>query len=653
MKNSWQIVFVIQLLILGCTGHEHHSAKFVSVPIPEIDGDQIVQKSSQLKIDNNEVEMKGNILISAGDTKGDTYGAVVSLGGERIHTFGNKSFLTKGAPYLSNNIDFTSLIQKNDRIYSISHSEDVPGNTFLLNISQNSETGELTVDNVHVMDWTALKGVWSPCAGSVSPWNTHLGAEEYEPDSADIWDQSDFDTAYESDEWDEHVGAQLQYAMRFWNVYPDLPINKSLWDHAQYLSDAKLSFFPYAYGYTFEIALDDYGKYSMWKHYSMGRRSGELAIVLPDKKTTYLTDDGTNVYLSVYVADKKSDLTAGTLYCAKMTQVSDKNNGEFDIEWIDMGHATDEEIESEIQSAKFEDMFSRLPPVNDSYPIVCPDDYTAISAFSKSGGYPECLKLVNGAEKLASRLESRRYAAYLGCTTEFRKMEGATYNEDSGTIFLSIAEVGRGMEDRGKKGKPNDKYDLGSGNVITLPYNKCGCIYELSLNDNYFAKKMKAAVCGSKTVNSTLDPDNYCDVNGISAPDNVASMQGYKAIIIAEDGSGHVNNALWKYNLEEKTLERLATVPTYAEISSPYFYPDINGFSYLTFSNRNEEYDDDKKATLEYFVWKTISHDDDVSPTEMISPNEGSSSSDLSGTNRLTPFSIVSVLCFYALSYAM
>ena len=28
-------------------------------------------------------------------------------------------------------------------------------------------------------DWG---GLWTPCAGSVTPWNTHIGSEEYEPD---------------------------------------------------------------------------------------------------------------------------------------------------------------------------------------------------------------------------------------------------------------------------------------------------------------------------------------------------------------------------------------------------------------------------------------------------------------------------------------
>ena len=33
------------------------------------------------------------------------------------------------------------------------------------------------------VDWSHANGLWIPCAGSVSPWNTHIGGEEYEPDA--------------------------------------------------------------------------------------------------------------------------------------------------------------------------------------------------------------------------------------------------------------------------------------------------------------------------------------------------------------------------------------------------------------------------------------------------------------------------------------
>jgi hypothetical protein len=31
-----------------------------------------------------------------------------------------------------------------------------------------------------------IVGIWIPCAGSVTSWNTHLGSEEYEPDAKNL-----------------------------------------------------------------------------------------------------------------------------------------------------------------------------------------------------------------------------------------------------------------------------------------------------------------------------------------------------------------------------------------------------------------------------------------------------------------------------------
>jgi hypothetical protein len=47
------------------------------------------------------------------------------------------------------------------------------------------------------------------------------------------------------------------------------------------------------------------------KHYSTGRRSNEMMIVMPDERTAYFGDDGEYTMLFMYVADKPRDLSAG------------------------------------------------------------------------------------------------------------------------------------------------------------------------------------------------------------------------------------------------------------------------------------------------------------------------------------------------------
>jgi hypothetical protein len=59
-------------------------------------------------------------------------------------------------------------------------------------------------------------------------------------------------------------------------------------------------------------------------------------------------------------------------------------------------------------------------------------------------------------------------------------------------------------------------------------------------------------------------------------------MPGYNTLIIGEDtGSGHQNDMIWAFNTQSGSLTRIQTTPYGSETTSPYFYPNINGFAYL------------------------------------------------------------------------
>ena len=50
-----------------------------------------------------------------------------------------------------------------------------------MELKQDKETCKLSVISQVPTNWSDWGGLWTPCAGSVSPWTTHLGSEEYEP----------------------------------------------------------------------------------------------------------------------------------------------------------------------------------------------------------------------------------------------------------------------------------------------------------------------------------------------------------------------------------------------------------------------------------------------------------------------------------------
>ena len=372
------------------------------------------------------------------------------------------------------------------------------------------------------------------------------------------------------------------------------------------------------------------------KRYAMGRRSNELGYVMPDNKTVYMTDDGTNDMLSMFVADTPGDLSAGELFAAKLNQDSAENGGTFTIEWVSLGRATDDEIIPLTTSLTFSDIFEVAEPVKGDLTteaadassgvrrrsllqpkswelahaapeaeetgiymtVTCPEGFTSVNT-GDSG--LECLKLKEGMEVAASRLETRRYGGMLGATTEFSKMEGFTYDPPSGKGYLAMSEIRRGMEDFMSKGKPSDKYDLGGSNAIRLPYNKCGCVYALTFDDAYRATAMEGLLCGKPMPGDAFvepsDADeitlelwaeemsatNACELDHLANPDNIAVIPGKNLLFIGEDTvGGHQNDYVWSADLATTppTLTRIMSTPYGAESTSVYWH-ELNGWGYI------------------------------------------------------------------------
>ena len=343
---------------------------------------------------------------------------------------------------------------------------------------------------------------------------------------------------------------------------------------------------PYNYGYAIETTVSDYDNATVAKHYAMGRMAIELAYVMPDQKTVYISDDGTNVGLYRFEADTPGDLSAGTLYAAVYNETGTTDIGAANLTWVDLGHATGAEIAGIIAAGtKFTDIFDDVDPNNGT----CPEGYTSINCGHEDGNQ-QCLKVKPGMEKAASRLETRRYAAILGATTEWRKMEGITFNPETKQLYLAMSEIGRGMENNMKGGKADTKYDIGGPNHIKMDsFNTCGGVYALDVDGDYDAANIYGLVAGIPTHTSygaanddNFDGTNRCDINGIANPDNITYVPGYNTLIIGEDsGSGHQNDMIWAYNTKSGTLTRIQTTPYGSETTSPYIYPNINGFAYL------------------------------------------------------------------------
>jgi secreted PhoX family phosphatase len=561
-KKRLALAVSAALMSLSLSAHAG-SIMFEGIEAPTEDADKRkVLASEKVWVDSTQYDIGFNTILRSG--QGFEKGSQLPFG-TLIDKSGQPLLAEDGELRISNDNDFSSLLDTDHGLFMISHFEARPGAMYITGLKQTDD-GELVARWTKPIDFSAVEGGWVHCAGSVTPWNTHLGSEEYEPDVSLLDENGDI------------------------IVYPGDTYYNAMKD---YVGGDLLALNPYNYGWPIEVEVtSDKGDTQVTKHFAMGRIALELAYVMPDRKTAYMTDDGTNTGLFMFVADKAGDLSSGTLYGARIIQSepdgSPVETTPFGIQWINLGHADSSTIASAIDAKiQFEDMLEKADPVS---PGVCPETFTSINAGHNDGNH-QCLKVKPGMDTLASRLETRRYGAMQGVTTEFRKMEGLSFDPDAGLVYMAISEAARGMEDYSKNGSPSDKYDIGGPNDIRVAYNTCGGVYAMNTqkrvrdnNGNRIRSKYVVVDMIPEIFGTMVDGDekNTCHLDGLANPDNVSFLPGYDTLVIGEDtGSGHQNDIVWSYNTANKELTRIQTTPYGSETTSPYWYPNINGYGYL------------------------------------------------------------------------
>ena len=396
----------------------------------------------------------------------------------------------------SNDPDFNAFIPSNaegTEGFLFSAWEDRPGAVSRLAL-QKAGNSWIVNDAMNV-DFSSVLGTMINCFGSVSPWGTPLTSEEnYEAENTVRWNDATYSTGYPN--------------------YADV----------QRIQDYLGGTFPnpYDYGYIVEITEPTAAAPVPVKHFTLGRVAHENPIIMPDEKTVYLTDDGGFKGFYKFVADTAGDLSAGTLYAAKVTQdagVTDSAEAGFDISWIELGSSNNADIETFIRSF---DGIDETDYVDGQTNYV---DDADIAAYAAGTGDVEI-----------AFVETLRAAEAKGATTEFNKMEGININYEGakdGSIpfmYVAMAEVRGSMADT-----------VGD---IQVSENRCGIVYRFPLETDYNVSRMEPVVIGGAYDGaSTTD---RCDSNSIAQPDNVLVLDD-GSVLIGEDSSNHKNNMMWLY----------------------------------------------------------------------------------------------------------
>jgi hypothetical protein len=59
-----------------------------------------------------------------------------------------------------------------------------PSGIYIGELEQDKSSGKLSTKSIQAVDTKPISGAMNLCAGSLTPWNTHLGGEEDDPDGA-------------------------------------------------------------------------------------------------------------------------------------------------------------------------------------------------------------------------------------------------------------------------------------------------------------------------------------------------------------------------------------------------------------------------------------------------------------------------------------
>ncbi len=533
-------------------------------------------------------------LFLSGDRKGAaTAGQILDIKGRPVMNSAPDSKGGHGTgPFYAYAPDANSLIQvgnggKQRKLYLVTQYEyhtqapvDQPGASpdmygrlpmavSLATLQQNARSGALSVAQLRDLDVGAARGIWIPCAGSLTPWNTHIGGEEYEPD-----------------------------ARRFENE-PLEAMNLYLGSPGKLARDGGAN--PYDYGHPVEIAVNRDGKTTVNKRLAMGRLSFELVEVMPDQRTAYMGDDGRDTMLFMFVADRPRDLTEGTLYAARWQQIDGRDGGRATLKWVRLGHAAEGQIRHLIDSGiGFSDIFETAsadevqahPQKYERYrPVTVYEGQGSLrSGPGKPTDEPLYLRVKPGMEMAAAFLESRKYGAIRGATSEFTKMEGVTHNPQDKQLFVAMSMIEGGMVADKNGRRPQDHIRL-EGDAADL---NCGGIYRAPMQggqmdsdgsliaSEWVAASMSGYLMGRrKPAGQTVGPYDRCDTDRIANPDNIKYSSAMRTLFIGEDSSNHLNNFLWAHNVADGETVRVLSAPIGGELTGLQVVPDIDGYAYI------------------------------------------------------------------------
>ncbi|MBP9735922.1 MAG: DUF839 domain-containing protein [Rhodoferax sp.] len=571
----------VGMTLAACGGNDDPasltSVEFTDTPVPSSDADMLKTQSSSKAIfkysdgtskeyplsytslfkNTDAISTVGSTKYAAAQLFDVNMSPIIDPNGDPVvaETADSNSLLKVGSKlFLVNHWEYDNILANGQQAYKVANwYSRMPMSMSLSEISQGSD-GKLSVKSQKPVDFSSVNGGWIFCFGSQTPWNTHLGGEE------------DYDLYY--------VPGEKAYTTTTAGLKAMTEV---------YFKNTKTAN-PYHYGYATEVAVKEDGTYGVTKHYEMGRGTWEMAIYAKDGKTAFFGDDGSYSGMFMFVGNKANDPKAGgSIYAAKWTQTSaDGSNADTtaNITWIKLGSATYDEVKALVDSGlTIGDIFETS--------LTAKDGFVPTRAGSAETIW---LKLKPGMEKAAAYLETRRYAAYLGATTEFTKGEGVAINHADKKMYYALSYIQGSM--LANDGGPVDHIKVKGNNAgATMTFDMASAVKDTAggaIASDYVPTKGHIE---DKLLGRPITADakgNTADPAYTANTDNVFFSEKLRTLFIGEDSGTHVNNFVWAYNVDTKKLSRVLSVAAGAESTGLQVAEDMNGYAYIMSNNQHQ-----------------------------------------------------------------
>jgi len=418
-----------------------------------------------------------------------------------------------------------------------STSQTLPNHLNITTLDQNSGTGSLKVQKTPTFEG----GYWKIGGGFFS--DSHLLMTEKDEPDARLWEISQENNSLKT----------------FLSIY--------------YQDETKITATsPYRYGLIIDSKIQDNLTLFSSKHYSLGRIGRASIIVMPDKKTLYMSDSRQYGVFLMFIANAESDFSNGTLYAAKWEQL---NKIKANLSWKYLGTTSDGEIKALVNNGI---TFSKIFETKDQ-------SSAGFTTLQTSNGF-EYLKLKEYQETAAAFLETRRYATMLGATSEFSPMTGFAINAKDKKLYTAMPIVSQGMLDN----------SLDIQNHITMNKSNAGAIFEINLaaqqKDQRRENISSEWVATSAQISQTMTgedlptPDKIGNSATLEKPANpsvLAFHERLRTLFIGESGLSHVDRFVWAFQPDTQQLSKILYAP--AEITALQLIDNANNFNYLLVSH--------------------------------------------------------------------